>query len=86
MSEVRKNKGVSVRESLIGRGVKLEISAYGHTYLIDHDMMLGWIARNKLYLKTRSWKEGGHYFIGKPPRDMIEFLSEFEIQSALDPS
>lgn len=79
MGEVRRNKGVSVQESLIGRGVKLEISAYGHTYLISHDEMLDWIARNKPYLKTRSWKEGGHYFIGKPPRDMLAFLSAFRV-------
>jgi hypothetical protein len=79
MGDVRRNKGVSVRETLIGRGVKLEISAYGRRYLIAHDEMLDWIARNKPYLGTRSWKEGGHYFIGKPPRDMIAFLSGYEI-------
>jgi hypothetical protein len=71
--------GVSIWENLIGRNVTLVMKIRGDQYRVKHDDLVAWIADNAPYLQSRSWREGGHYFVGKPSRKMIAFLDDYRL-------
>lgn len=70
-----------IRQSLLGRGVSLEISVDGSRYLLPHDDLVAWAREHSAALDTVSWTNRGVYSWPRPSVAMLEFLRGHQLPS-----
>jgi hypothetical protein len=77
---VKQSKRPIVCAELVGRDTVLDIKIRDRRFRLLHDELWRWVKANKNALNTKAWNDDGVYHWPKTPKDMLEFLSQFEVQ------
>lgn len=76
---VRRSNRPIVCAELVGRDIVLDIKIRDQRFRLQHDELWRWVKANKNALNTEAWKVDGAYHWPKTPKDMLDFLRNFEI-------
>lgn len=73
--KVQLKSRLTISKKYIGKSLYMAFPAGGHWYLIEHDVLVGFVKKRTTWLASPSWRQNGGYSSAKPSEELLTAIA-----------